>query len=263
MNLFYIGIIVLIIFLSLFLYMNTFKPNTSNKVVIFDMDETLGHFVDIGSIWYGLKQINHNLTKTDFFQLLDLYPEYIRPQIFEILEYLKKMKNQSKIDRVIIFTNNNGPKSWSLTIKDYFNYKLGENLIDQVVAAYKIGNKQIEPYRTSHYKKYTDIIKACGLNKNTKICFLDDQKHPRMLHKNVYYLLIQGYNPKISKQEIFTRLMKSPLHRLLQSQKNKNTLLFYMNYLKDSQYNLNSFTQAFKEKGQNIHKNIHIFVEKF
>ena len=68
------------------------------KIVVFDLDETLGYFTEFGIFWDGL--INYSkvknkssLTQSDFNDILDLYPEFLRPNIINILNYLKNKKN--------------------------------------------------------------------------------------------------------------------------------------------------------------------------
>ena len=87
----------------------------SKKYVVFDLDETIGHFYKISTlyntIWeYSGKQINLH-------RLLELYPEVFRPGMFKLFEYLKQEKIRNKQIKVVIFTNNMGPKSWTNAIK--------------------------------------------------------------------------------------------------------------------------------------------------
>ena len=62
-----------------------------NKIVVFDVDETLGYFVEFGIFWDALLQYKpaHKLDQHEFNTILDLYPEFIRPNILSILSYLK------------------------------------------------------------------------------------------------------------------------------------------------------------------------------
>ena len=75
------------------------------KFIIFDLDETLGYFVEFGIFWDCLSfYLNHNnnnnnnnnnddeLYQEYFNKILDLYPEFLRPNIIHILNYLKKKK---------------------------------------------------------------------------------------------------------------------------------------------------------------------------
>ena len=105
----------------------------SNKVVVFDLDETIGYFLELGVFWETLllytKPANI-LTQETFNNLLDLYPEFIRPNIFTILKYLKRQKSSGLCRSVMIYTNNNGPPEWVHFIKNYIHEKLEYNLFD-------------------------------------------------------------------------------------------------------------------------------------
>ena len=96
------------------------KPN---YIVVFDMDETLGHFEQLSIFWGALKHYCKELSQQDFYELLDIFPQFFRPKIFQILDYLKQLKESKICDKVMIYTNNNS-KKWPHLIKDYFDYKL-------------------------------------------------------------------------------------------------------------------------------------------
>ena len=61
------------------------------KIVVFDLDETLGHFGQLSMLWFNIQdETNVKLTEPDFYRLMDLYPEVLRPNIIKILKYLDK-----------------------------------------------------------------------------------------------------------------------------------------------------------------------------
>ena len=186
-------IIIIVFFNVLSMYMSI--NNKEKKIVVFDMDETLGCFVQLGMftniLEYNLKR---KLTNEEFNILMDLFPLYQRPNILSILKYLKKQKEKKQCYKVYIYTNNQGPKHWALQIKNYFETKLKYPLFDKVIHAYKVNGIQIEKNRTSHNKSVSDLLKCTKLSKNTKICFLDDQYHPYMLKSNTYYLHLNEYH---------------------------------------------------------------------
>ena len=82
------------------------SSNTSNnkliklkpKVIVFDLDETIGSFYDLELLWRGLhiyKNKNDYVfdnTQENFNKLLDLYPEFLRYGILNILDFLKFKK---------------------------------------------------------------------------------------------------------------------------------------------------------------------------
>lgn len=164
------------------------------KIVVFDLDETLGSFFEVGIFWSSLENYyGHNLFKEKLFEVLDLFQEFLRPNIFKILEFIKLQKENNLCDHVMIYTNNQGPKSWVKMIGDYFNTKLEYELFDKIIAAFKINNKIIEMCRTSHDKSVTDLIRCTKIPPNTEICFIDDQFHSLMVDDNVYYINVKPY----------------------------------------------------------------------
>jgi len=171
-----------------------------NNIIVFDLDETLGYFTQLGIIWECLiNEIDNNLL--NFFKILDLYPEFLRPNIFNILNYIKKKKKRKKCDMVIIYTNNNGPKNWSKMIGYYFNYRLNYKIIDKV-----IGANSGQSCRTSNQKLYSDLIRCLNLDKKTKICFIDNKIHKGMIFKNITYLLIPPYFNSLEINKIIKRI---------------------------------------------------------
>lgn len=173
------------------------KNNNHNFIVVFDMDETLGHFSQLNIFWSILKDYfsnhNYNYDYKDFFKLLDTFNLFLRPEIIKILNYLIEEKKNKRCDKIMIYTNNQGPKSWAELIRDYFHDKLKYKIFDQIIGAFKVGGKQIEVCRTSHYKSVKDLINCTKLPDETKILFIDDQHHPEMEGNNVVYLHIKPY----------------------------------------------------------------------
>ncbi len=174
----------------------------SEKIVVFDLDETLGSFVELGIFWDAIEHILKIKSEEHFFEVLDLFQEFIRPNILQILKFLKNKKRKKICSKVMIYTNNQGPKSWAQMISNYFNYKLNTKLFDQIIAAFKVRGKQIEICRTSHEKSVDDLIRCTKMPKNTQICFLDDQYHPLMEDESVLYINVKPYDHSIPFHEL-------------------------------------------------------------
>jgi len=111
----------------------------SNKIVVFDLDETLGYFTQLCTIWELIEQYIYQnnididagkIQQEDFNNLLDLFPEYVRPNLETILDYLKQKKISKKCKNVMIYTNNQRQKKWVFLIKKYFETKIKYNLFD-------------------------------------------------------------------------------------------------------------------------------------
>ena len=176
------------------------------KIVVFDLDETLGYFVELSIFILVLEEfLNKKISSEEIFKLLDLFPEFLRPKILTILDYLKSKKSKSNKIKVMIYTNNQGPRSWVTSIKDYFEDKLNYKLFDQIIAAFKVKGKRIEMCRTTHSKTVNDFLNCTQLPKETKICFLDDQYHEDMESENVYYINVKPYYHTLSFNEMAER----------------------------------------------------------
>jgi len=171
-----------------------------SKAVVFDVDETLGSFTQLFILWkiinkyFEKNDIYKNLINTQFLfnLLLDNFPLYLRTNIFDIFQYILKEKEQNKIQKVIIYTNNQISREWINYIVKYIEYKLDKKIFDNIICSYKINNQIIEPKRTTHEKTYMDIVNISNLF-NYKICFVDDLIHKKMIHPCIYYILVPAY----------------------------------------------------------------------
>jgi hypothetical protein len=188
-----------------------------NKIVVFDMDETLGYFIELGMFWDALtayiKKENFNIliNQNLFNKVLDLFPEFLRPNIINILEYLKNKKQKKHCDKLMIYTNNQGPEEWAQYIIKYFDNKLNYKIFDQIIAAFKVKGKRVELCRTTHMKTFKDFTKCTKVPETTQICFLDDVYYPGMGKDNIYYINIKPYIYDLKFEDMINRLLKSDI----------------------------------------------------
>ena len=167
----------------------------NNKIVVFDLDETLGSFIELGIFWDALENFyGHKMSNDQFITFLDIFTEFLRPDIINILSFIVNKRNNGECSKIMIYTNNQAPKSWTKLICSYFDKKLNTKVFDKIISAFKINGKIVEICRKSQNKNFDDLINCSKIPKNTKICFIDDQYHPAMEHENVYYIKIRPYN---------------------------------------------------------------------
>ena len=183
-------------------------------IVIFDLDETLGYFLQFSIFYdclnnYLLINKNYSLNQQDFVSLLDLYPEFLRPNILTILNYLKYQKINRMCNKIIIYTNNQRPEFWVTNIVFYFESKLKIKLFDQIIYAFKINGKHTELGRTTHEKTINDLIVCSNIDVDTKIFFLDDTYHKKMKNSNVYYVNIKPYIHNLEFERMIDRFNNS------------------------------------------------------
>lgn len=168
-------------------------------VVVFDLDETLGSFVQLGAIKSILEAYNRQkMTDEEFHKLIDTNQDFIRPGIIDILKYVTDKRKKGYCDSVMIYTNNQGPPEWAESIADYFTKRIGVRVFDKIIAAFKVNGRRVEPGRTSHDKSYSDFLRCTRLPPDTEVCFIDDVEHPHMEHGNVYYVNLKPYDHKPS-----------------------------------------------------------------
>ena len=189
------------------------KHRTAKRVVAFDFDETLGSFVDLELLWRTILLFTNDHVPFTIHDLLDLYPEFIRYGMISILEYLAGKKRSGECHKVYIYTNNQGPSAWVISITDYFNKRMKRKgkIFDQIVHAFKVNNRRIEPKRTSHSKTVDDFINCTLLPKRTAICFLDDMNYEGMKKERIYYIKPRAYHHSLCTYEIITRFLYSRL----------------------------------------------------
>ena len=249
------------------------------KIVVFDLDETLGYFVEFAVFWdclnlYLSKNNRYELQQSDFINILDLYPEFLRPNIINILDYLKNKKQTQICEKLMIYTNNQGHQSWTKYIMSYFEKKMNYKLFDKVISAFKINGKQIEIYRTTNNKTYNDFIRCTLLPKNAEICYVDDTYYPKMINENVYYINIKPYIYDLSFKEINKRFLESNIGKTLIAkekidcftnfiEKNSNQYHFYATIKDEEDYKIDVILskrilyhlQVFFNNTQLIYKN--------
>jgi len=228
-------------------YINIFKNkplkcSSVPKVIVFDLDETLGSFAHLEILWNTLLLYNQN--NILFNDLLDLYPEFIRYGIINILEYVYSKKLSGECSNIFLYTNNKTSTTWVDMICNYFYCKLNimkpNKLFDKTIYAFKIKNKIVEKLRTSKNKQHCDLINCTLIPNNTEICFIDDTYYNDMNTNRVYYIQPLSYQHNLTNIEIMNRFFSSNLiHNIQNNNINRNIVYNNLNYVENSGTNFN------------------------
>lgn len=238
-------------------------PIKPQKIVVFDLDETLGSFIEIGIFWDSLESYyGHNLFKEQFFDTIDLFTEFLRPNILKILEFVKEKKINNECDHVMIYTNNQGPKSWVKMLSEYFNNKLNYELFDKIIAAFKVQNRIIEMCRTSHAKSVEDLIRCTKIPPNTEICFIDDQFHPLMEQDNIYYINVKPYVFTMKFEEMAERYFDKYL-QISEAGKKEEFIRFIVQNMKSYNFIVRPKSDIEHKTDKVISKQLLIHLENF
>ena len=201
------------------------------KYVVFDLDETLGYFTELGIFWDSLNTVlRKKLTQHHFNKICDLYTEFFRPGIFSIITFLLKKKRLSSKTKLLIYTNNQAPKSWTYKIKNYIENRFNSTLFDQVICAFKVNGKRVEMCRTTHSKTYDDLIKCTEAPKDSTFIFMDDQYHDKMRNDLVQYINVKPYTYHIAFVDMINTFIKSDVGKNLVS---NDIEVFKLNLIKE------------------------------
>ena len=210
------------------------------KVVVFDVDETLGNFAQFGLFCIVLDEYyKADISYKYFNDLVEIFPEIFRPNIIRILDYIRKKKDSGVCSKVMIYTNNQGPDKWVQHIRDYLEMKLREKaaatttttttelaiippLFDHIIGGFKPRNgasaassaaSQRYPDRSTGEKTVNEFLRCSRLPPDIDICFLDDVLHPRMMDEKVYYIKLQGYHSYTPFEHYVLRFLGSKLYK--------------------------------------------------
>jgi len=238
--------------------------NKPKKIVVFDLDETLGSFVELGIFWDALESYyKHNLNNNKLFEVLDLFQTFLRPDILKILQFIKSQKENKKCDYVMIYTNNQGPKSWVKSISEYFNNKLDYELFDKIIAAFKVRNKVIEICRTSHEKSVSDLIRCTKIPTNTEICFIDDQYHSLMEEDNVYYINVKPYLYTIPFKDMAENYFDKYLKNDDKHHDKEAFIKFIVDFMKEYNFIVKNKSEIEQSADKVVSKQLFIHLETF
>ena len=213
------------------------------KAVVFDVDQTLGDFTQFSIFGHVIEEYfgKPDIMYRYFNDLVDLYPEIIRPNMVRILDYIRKKKDSHVCSKVMIYTNNMGPDKWVGHIRQYFEQKLrtlsgagsgsGSSLsshtknglaivpplFDHTIGGFKPNQENASssryPQRTTGHKTVNELIRCGRLPSEIEICFLDDIEHPKMVDERVYYIKLQPYHSYIPFELFVVRFLNSALFR--------------------------------------------------
>lgn len=236
----------------------------SQKIIIFDLDETLGYFTQLNLIWNDLiNRTNISPSQNNFFLLCDCFNEYFRKNIFEILKFIHMKKKKKLIDKCIIYTNNNGDPSWTYLLKDYMEHKIKVKLFDLCICAYNKNN--VDNKRTTPFKCISDLEKILKINiEKTNICFIDDKEHPDMEHPHTFYIKIHPYYKEFNFTDINTKFKKCPFGTKFE---NDNELNKFLEILKETinnnklnLYNIDTSTPRKIKEGNLLFSKLYHFI---
>jgi hypothetical protein len=181
------------------------------KIIIFDLDETIGFFGEIYTFFCAVKHYFSVYSNTEYKDedvigyLIDIFPELLRPGILNILRKLShdKIYNPSPF-YVYIYTSNKLHDSWANNIKNYLNNKTRYNILDDVIF-----NTTPKQRTVIHNKNIDNFSKQSNISLNNDFCFIDNNYHPYMIKPNIHYIHLNNYICYISVNQLIQRTLVS------------------------------------------------------
>ena len=164
-----------------------------DKNIVFDFDETIGYFEQI------IEMIRHTkkTSKLEVFEFFNLFPLVFRTNIFDIFNYIVRLKKEKKIKSVILYSNNNNDVFIEYVLS-YIHEALNFSLFDLSISLNQTHNKN---------KNLPDLLNYSNglLNKKSSIFFIDDKEYDHM--KSIkYYIKCESYKYVYSNSSIKDKL---------------------------------------------------------
>ena len=181
------------------------------KIIIFDLDETIGFFGEIYTFFCAIKYYFSVYSNAEYKDadvigyLIDIFPELLRPGILNILHNLaqERITNGSSF-YIYMYTSNRLHNSWANNIKNYLNNKTRYNIFHEVVF-----NGTPKKHKLVHNKSIEDFSKQSKIETNNDFCFIDNNFHPYMIKPNIHYIHLNHYICYISINELIHRTLMS------------------------------------------------------
>lgn len=203
------------------------------KSIIIDFDNTIGHFSQIIYLINIIeKTYQRKMTQEDVNILLDIYIHSFRPKIFEILKFIRELKEKKIIQNLVLYTKNKNESFVKMVLTfieeqiTFNNETVGKTpLFDHIVFS-KTKTKYLEPLM-----KVQNIFDAG----ETHICFIDNKNYNYETENSsitIYFIECDTYkfyytHDEIIKKmdyKIYSRLSKKLIYKYLKSiYKNKTT----------------------------------------
>ena len=159
------------------------------SVVAFDLDNTLGDFALVSSLWPERTVPKKKFSS--FCRMMNKNMQVYSP-LLSIIPSLVNARERGELSAIVMYTNNNGHPSWASAIAGHIGLLNGTRVFDAVVPAFRpeLGENQC---RRSSQKSYADLCRCLALPEGTKICFVDDQEHTWMRCPHVEYVKVSPY----------------------------------------------------------------------
>jgi len=232
------------------------SKSANKKVIVLDLDETIGSFGELYILW---NNVITDKTQSQFNALLDLYPEFLRYGILNIIDYLKYKKESGYYLKTYIYTNNVLPKQWVQMIVKYIEHKQScFGLFDKIIHGF---NRSFDCMRTTSNKTHSDFIRCSVLPRSTEICFIDDTYFERMERPTVYYIQPKRYCHSMKTSDVVDRFVTSKFVPLIDQSDMRDSL--HQTFIKNCVLNTTGKTRSEVDMDILVSQKIMFYIKEF
>ena len=183
---------------------------SSNRIILMDLDETIGSFKDINLVYHYVKRY------MNLHELLNIFKkEVFRPHMFDIFEMIANLKRMNEVDKVILYTNNNGGHVWPSKIVQYIHKNIPDVFDDIIYGLFVVRGNIPDTRRKYYHKHMEDVRRILQVHPGTTFLFFDDMDYQHMHTNDVEYILLNPYYCQLTSGLVLEKLKYHPLFRFL------------------------------------------------
>lgn len=157
------------------------------KILVFDLDETIGYFSQMYAIVNKFEEINRiKLNSQEIIQLLEYFHKVFRPGIFTYIAYLVILKKKYK-SLFVLYTNTHLSDKWIMAIVKVINKHANSVFFDKFITLKSI-------CRISVAKTLNDLVCCLRIsNQEFNYMVLDNVYHHKLNTETCVYKIVKSF----------------------------------------------------------------------
>jgi hypothetical protein len=227
------------------------------RIILIDMDETLGTFTQISTFLTALTDLCNGLDyNKEFFNAMNLFTCFQRPGIIPILKHMVSLRNTDTINKIVLYTNNQGSNEWVRLIASFFDSQVGCRVFDDIIFAYTVHGRINDIRRTTDEKILDDVHRCIDMYCPTKFLFIDDVLHRGMVRNEVTYLRIEPYTYSMSSAHMAAMYHNRYIKHDIPQEEFVTSIVYLMSMYKHKHTNINRSRDKYMRLSDKIMKQL-------
>ena len=151
------------------------------------------------------------MNQSDVNILLEIYSHSFRPKIFEILKFMKELKDKNIIHNLVLYTKNNNESFVNMVLLFIEEYIVAKNTIDKHTDKINLTIFDHIVFSKSKYKHLEPLLKLKDMYDEieTQICFIDNKNYnykTESTNVTIYFIECDTYKHYYSHEEIAKKM---------------------------------------------------------